>query len=122
MHNREFAGDIVAATYLRVNFPTAQELIDRFTNITMDSQRLPIQDLDANVESRLRFSLQNSFLTAASARFFVTQSDGLNAAYEIDKGRIFEQIFKSISVSCSNQHHAPLVDGASGSRFLLSAY
>ena len=121
LQNRELTSGVVAAANFRMDLPTFKKLVDSFADVTVHRDCLPVQDLDADFKSWLIRSFQHCFLRATSARFIVSQSDGLNATNEIYEGGILEQIFQGIAVCGANQHNASFGNRSCCGRFLLSS-
>ena len=73
----------------------------------------------SNVGGDLRF--EHGLTRAAAARFFVRKCDRVDAAHEVRKRRIHQQIFERLAVRGADELHAALGDRASGHRFLFRA-
>jgi hypothetical protein len=71
-------------------------------------------DLDENVEGRRRAALEDRLLGTTAARFFIAECDGLDAANEVGKRWIEDEIFESVTVRCGDQLDAPFSDGPCG--------
>src|SRR6266436_5538124 len=65
----------------------------------MHDQFLPALLFDHHVESRWRFTFQDTLLRMASACLFIPEGDGLDASYEVGERRVHQQITERVTVS-----------------------
>jgi len=100
---------------------TPEHLIDCIRYVRMNRESVLVLDLYEYVERGRSLAFEHGLLCAAPARFFVGQSNGLNAADEIRQRRIDHQIFERVAMDRCDQLDSTFRYGASGEGFLRCA-
>ena len=93
----------VARPDFRLERPAAQDRVDRCGHVVVYGHPLAVLDLDQDVERRRRPALQHRFLGAAPAGLLIAQRHALDAADQIRKGGVDQEVLQRDAVGGAHQ-------------------
>ncbi len=111
---------LIAVADLGVQGVTAHQLVHGFGDVLVHHQPVALLDLDQHVEGGRGAPFEHGLLRAAAAGFFIGKGDRFDAADQVGKGGVEQQVFEGAPVGGGDQLHAALGDGAGGEGFQLA--
>mmetsp|Transcript_13737 Transcript_13737/g.43447 ORF Transcript_13737/g.43447 Transcript_13737/m.43447 type:complete len:285 (-) Transcript_13737:654-1508(-) len=91
-----------------------QQGVHRLRHVSNDPPLLAGHHLDGDIKGGRSLPLQDRLLHAAPLGLFVSQGHRGDAAHEVGKGGVLEDVLKHLAVAGPHQLHPPLSDGARG--------
>ena len=110
-----------AGAPFRLEFGAADERVHRFGHIRIDDHLIAPDDLHQDIKCRRRAAFKNHLLRPAAAGFLIGKGHGLDAADQVRKRGVHQQVGECASVGRSDQLDSALGDGPGCPCFKLAA-
>ena len=107
---------------LRRDGEAPQPLVDYLGDIVVDGQFVPALYLDHHVKRRRGLAFQDALLGSPVPGFLISQGHGLNAANQVGKCGVHDQVVQGVAVGRGDQLHPPFGDGPGRGGLLLGAH